>query len=371
MARDQGHVAGTEVNDERVPGPTGDLDHLRRVDVAVVGSGPWAFLVCSELAERINPDQIVVLDPSPWFSTCIEMIERLEVGRVDGRSVLGDALRVVTRSAAHQTTVDARAALTRCVRRVAELGLDRSWRPGRVGWLVPTVDSASTLVRLTDGRQIWASHVVLAPGAQRRNIPHWVEDLVPQPFDRLVHADDLDLRPLDLTGQRIAVVGTATMALHLAARALHRGAARVEVLTSAPEGANDHLLTSRTEDRLRIRLGARVIAAQRRNGHSELVLGDERRVGVDRVWLATGTRTDVLADRTLRFVRNRYPARATTPRPLDDGYRWPGTAIYAVGPTCSLRTDAGGEDRRGRIAAATGVAQAIARSLGTCGPTRS
>lgn len=376
MAGDPGHVARTPVTDEErsLTGRSGD--RAEQVEVVVVGSGPLGFMVAAGLARRVGVERVVTVDREPWFAACAERIDRLQLGWIDDRSALADALRMVTRSsrpATDGTPLGARTTLERCRHGVEELGLGGSWRPARLAWLVPIEQGRATLVQLADGTQLRARHVVLAPGSRYRVVPHWVDDLIPQPADRLIHTDDLDLRSADLAGEHVVVVG-ADLPLHLAMSALRRGAARAEVISDGPlavQGGGtvqgDPATGLLYDGQLRLRGRTRIIAAARAAGRSELMLGDEQRIVADRVWLATGTQVDLRADRSLRFVRELLPAADAGPMLLDDELRWPGSNVHFVG---AAATRAGADGRPkcpDRVTATQLVVRSIERSLGVCG----
>lgn len=332
-------------DDPQVP-PGRSGEHVDEVEVVVLGTDPVALSIAARLVRYVGNDQLRVVDREPWLSADTERVERLELARFDSQSPLADALRMITasRDPSHDgIPPDARQALEVCRRGAEELGLDACWQPGRLRWLIPVDGGRSTVVQLTDGSQVRARHVVLTSGLQHRIIPHWVHDLLPQPVDRLVHVDDVDLRSLDLRGEQVVVVG-AHLSMHLATAALRRGARRVEVISEEAVsahgfgGGDDATCAAAAaatpflhDGRLGLRSSTRIIAAARSGQRNELMLGDERRIHADRVWLATGTRADLVADRRLRFVRELLPTPDEHPVPLDDRLRWPGSSIHVIG----------------------------------------
>jgi hypothetical protein len=68
------------------------------------------------------------------------------------------------------------------------------------------------------------------------------------------------------------------------------------------------------------------------------VLGDEARLDVDRVWLATGTQPDVAGDRLTSTLQDTHPTRLVGGWPLleHDDLRWPGTNVHVLGRLAML-----------------------------------
>lgn len=336
------------------------------VDVVVVGAGLLGFVTAAQIARRIGTEGLVVVDREPWLASVSDRIDRLEIGPVHPWSSLADAVAMLSdagRELGDGGSADARMALEQCRDELEQLGLGRCWRHGRPAWFQPVAGDRVTEVHLTDRSRLRARHVVLAPGATFRAIPHWVGDLGPRQAHQLTHDDDLDLRELDVTGDEIAVVGPADLSLHLAMAALRRGAPRVEVVTPDPlhlDGVASDDLRSGT---LCVRQRSRVIAASSCARQSELVLGDEERVDADRVWLATGTRVDLFADRSLRTLREVMPLDPGG-TVLDAGLRWPGSGIHLVGSGVACHGRGPGETSRPDRVQVTGlVAEFIGRSL--------
>ena len=83
---------------------------------------------------------------------------------------------------------------------------------------------------LKDGKSIIARRVVLAIGSSQTQIPDWVSQIqTPYPQDRLCHSQFIDLRKLQLAGERILIVGGGLTSGHLAMGALSR-MAKVDIL---------------------------------------------------------------------------------------------------------------------------------------------
>jgi cation diffusion facilitator CzcD-associated flavoprotein CzcO len=78
---------------------------------------------------------------------------------------------------------------------------------------------------LADGQTIIARRVVLATGSGKVQLPHWVERITSDyPSEQLCHSQQVDLRHLNLTGERILIIGGGLTSGHLAIGAVSLGA---------------------------------------------------------------------------------------------------------------------------------------------------
>lgn len=151
---------------------------------------------------------------------------------------------------------------------------------------------------------------------------------------------------------------------------MRRGASRAEVVSTGAVG----LPVEVSEDipaggTLCVRERIRVIAASACERQLELMFGNEDRVDADRVRLATGTRVDFFADRSMRFVRESLPTSSTTQVLLDPELCWPGSTIHVVGPGGMQPGPSGRGQLVGRVESTELVVEAIERSL-TDSPSR-
>jgi hypothetical protein len=272
---------------------------------------------------------------------------------------------------------------------------------------------AGVVALLDDGTTIEAERGVLATNPGRRRIPTWVGDLLPAPPRSVQHAADVDLRACDVEGQRVVVVGGGLTAAHLAVGAIERGARAVDLVlrrdqristfdtdpgwlgpkeldgfaTLAPAARADAVLAARDGGsipgsmasalRRRIRDGAlevhertRVVAGQQRDGGLELVLGDEARLGADRIWLATGTVATVDACRLLDDVAVAHPTPVHRGFPeLSEDLRWPGTTLHVTGRLASLQLGPAAGNLWGARKAAERVLSSVGASALSTGQT--
>ncbi len=227
-----------------------------------------------------------------------------------------------------------------------------------------------------------ADRAVLATNPGRRRIPGWVRDLLPLPRTVLAHADDVDLRALDLAGEVVTIVGGGLTAAQLALGAHARGAGQVHLVVrrslrasafdvspgwlgprylddyerlppaeraeailsardggSLPDAALAALCRLRDHDRLVIHERTNVVAGARTScGDAMVMLDDASCIRSDRVWLATGTACTVDTCRLLDDVVTGHPCDQHLGLPdLADDLSWPGTALHLSGRLAGLR----------------------------------
>lgn len=192
---------------------------------------------------------------------------------------------------------------------------------------------------------ISARNVIVATNPHRRNIPAWIEPLLGQRAGLIASGYDVDLRALPgLDGDRVVVVGGGLTAAHLALGAASRGATvqlisrenlRVRDFDTAPGWLGPKYLNffhAELDPARRLAIASKALAGGSMPNwvHQRLMdisgagqidlrestvvrratlspdktglleLSDGLTVPADRVWLATGTRTDANAIRSLR-----------------------------------------------------------------------
>jgi hypothetical protein len=389
--------------------------------VAVVGAGPQGLAAALHLLDR-EPDlhrDLVVVDPTGgWLRAWDERFARLDIGHLRSPGVhhpgcdpyeLGEWCQRhgVASPLPSPYGLPSTAAFRRfCARLVAEADLAEHVVPTRVRDIEP--GRRTSRLDLADGTRLAARHVVIASDPARRCVPRWVADLPPVPVDRLAHADDVDLRGLDLAGKHVVVVGGGLTAAHLAVGAVARGATvtvvcrrqvrermfdtdpgwlgpkqldrfhrladpvrRLRVALAARDGGSiPPWMTSQLDDlrdagALRVLAGRRICGAHRApgpgpGGRIRLVLGDESRLDVDRLWLATGSRPDVAAHRITLALQRAFPTRIVDGWPvLDEHLRWPGANVHVLGRLAMLAIGPAAGNLWGARVGATRIAAAI------------
>ena len=381
--------------------------------VAVVGAGPQGLAAALHLVDRdpgLLHDLVVVDAAGGWLRAWHDRFARLDIAHLRSPGVhhpgcdayeLGDWCRrqgLASPVPSPYELPSTAAFRGFCDHLVARAGLGEHVVPTRVRRIEP--GRRVTRLALADGTTVVAAHVVLATDPAWRCLPAWVADLPPVPVDALAHADDVDLRGLDLDGQHVAIVGGGLTAGHLAAGAAERGATvtliarrpvrermfdtdpgwlgpkhldafrrladpaqRLDAALAARGGGSMPRWMIRRlgalDAALRVLAPMRVCAAERCGDRIRLVLGDESRVDVDRLWLATGTRPDVAADRLTATLQDTHPTRLAAGWPvLGDDLRWPGTNVHVLGRLAMLALGPAAGNLWGARVGATRVALA-------------
>jgi cation diffusion facilitator CzcD-associated flavoprotein CzcO len=340
-------------------------------DITIVGAGPHGLAVLLHLlaADATRRDRITVIDPTGcWLRTWHEAFARLDISTLRSPAVhhpSPDPDELLRFTRAHRCgssglpyDIPEQATFAACCAHlVATHDLTDTVVAAR---LLDVLPGHRHLDLVTDHGLLSTRRLVLAGNPHRRTIPAWVYGLLPAPPALVAHADDVDLRGLDLTDQRIAVIGGGLTAAHLVLGAIGRGA-KVEWITRRPVTSRmfdvepgwlgpKHLdrfaATPDPADRLQMARDARgggsvppwmlerLDAHARRHAvdrHTSDVVdatleGDRARLDtaeggslpVDRVWLATGTVASLDACPSLRRVRDDIPTVDGHPVPDRD-----------------------------------------------------
>ena len=219
-------------------------------------------------------------------------------------------------------------------------------------------------------------------------MPDWVSQIqYDYPQDRLCHSGQVDLRSLQLTGERVLIIGGGLTSGHLAVGAIARGAKvllmtrrnlqeklfdadpswlgpkylkgfwaepdlhnRTKLIQQARNGGSmtpammTQLRRLVRNDQLRIYEQCQVIKAMwQGNWHicddQTQYEGDrgEREYEVDRIWLATGTKLNVRNHPLLKDILAAYPVPVVNNLPvLDDYLRW-NCELFVMGGFAGLQ----------------------------------
>lgn len=359
------------------------------VEVAIVGAGPQGLAAALHLLDR-DPalvDELVVVDPAGWMGTWRDHFGRLDIAHLRSPGVhhpSPDPHAFGKWSDEHDCSSGLPYSIPTteafdlfCDHLVRDAGLAEHVVPTRARRLVP--GQRRSILHLDDGTTIAARHVIVAVNPARRQLPHWVFQLPLLEAHRFGYADDVDLRTLDLTDERVAVVGGGLTAAHLAIGAIRRGghvticsrrplresmfdtdpgwlgpksldhfhslrqrSERCAVALAARDGGSippwmtRQLRDQQRHGRLEQRTEATIVARLAASHDVELRIEDDPRP-VDRIWLATGTVPDVRAHRLTRFLCEDHPTEIIEGWPvLDEQLRWPGTNVHLLGRPAML-----------------------------------
>ncbi|MBL8775184.1 MAG: SidA/IucD/PvdA family monooxygenase [Acidimicrobiales bacterium] len=360
------------------------------VELLIVGAGPHGLSSALHLVEA-DPSlrhQMAVVDPDGWLGRWDRQFAQLDIAHLRSPAVHhpGPDASTFSRWCAEEGVSlerpygipDATAFRAHCAHLISDAGLEEAVTPTSVHRIGVTEGDVTAL--LTDGTTIRARHVVLAVNPARRRLPNWVFDVLPVPGSALDHAGDVDLRDVSLDAEHVVVVGGGLTAGHLAVGAARRGAhvtllarrplrssmfdtdpgwlgprelngftaiadprARLSACRAARNGGSmppwmlHRIRSLSAAGAVDVRAPARICGAQRAGIGLDLVLGDETVLHADRVWLATGTDSDVRAHRLTAPLLESHPTPVCDGFPvLDETLRWPGTSVHLIGRPAML-----------------------------------
>ena len=367
------------------------------IDLAVIGAGPQALTLVTHLLQKKKSlhRKILVFDASGvWMSRWHHQFAALEIPHLRSPAV-------------HHPDPDAYA-----LRRFAELrpqelyppyslpgttlfkefcqDVVKRWQlqdrlvPLAVEELEPIVHHSRKrfLLGLKDGRSLLARRVVLAAGSHQPNLPEWVKEIPANfPKDRLLHANQIDLRTLHLKNERILIVGGGLTSGHLALGALARGAKvvlthrrqfreklfdsdpgwlgpkylkafwdephwgdRWEMIQAARDGGSltmavmTQLRRANHCQQLSFQECCRVVQAQWQEFYWQVQCDNGTTQEFDRIWLATGTRLNAETEPLLSTMNKVFPIPLVNGLPiLEKDLRWGKSDLFLMGGLTALR----------------------------------
>ena len=241
---------------------------------------------------------------------------------------------------------------------------------------------------LADGQTVSARRVVIATGAAKAKVPDWAEQVSDYPPERLCHEQAVSLPSLpSLSGETVLIVGGGLSSAHLAMGALTRGAKvlvmgrrtfqekifdaepgwlgpkylkgfnaetdwekRWQMIQQARDGGSftPEMLTRlrkfSRDGRVFLYEQCQVTRAVWQEEHWQVQCDNQTvhdcfaHQSIDRIWLATGTGSDITAHPLLQEVMAQYPIDVVNGLPVLDQYlRWPGCELFVMGPWSALR----------------------------------
>ena len=270
-----------------------------------------------------------------------------------------------------------------CRKAIAEFKVAEHIVPAAVTDLEPPTGIQRKFKLALDNGQQWeARRVVLATNRTQRQLPEWLDTIKDNyPEDRLCHSDKVDLRSLNLAGERIIVVGGGLSTGHLALGAIAR---RGQVTMIARRDFQEKLFDADAgwmgpkylkgfhaepdwAKRLDMALGARdggsltpMVMRQLRQAERkgsvtlkpncqiqkvqwqgycwQLYCDNGEIIEGDRLWLATGSRFHLDAEPLLQKVREQHPQPSVKGFPILDQYlRWQGCDLFLMGGLAALQ----------------------------------
>lgn len=373
------------------------------IDLAVVGAGPQALTLVTHLLQkkRSMRGRFLVFDPSgTWISQWRHQFAALQIPHLRSPAVHHPdpdphALRTFAESRSEELFPPYDLPGTRlfedfCQEVMRRWQLQNLVYPAQVVRIEPLPHRRSTrfCLKLSTGETLVARRVVVANGGGKPQLPAWVEQMGGgYPGDRLLHSHQVDLRNLNLAGDRVLIIGGGLTSGHLAVGAIQRGAkvllmsrrdlyeklfdadpgwlgpkylkgfwaeqdwlARWQMIQQARNGGSmtpailTQLRRLQREGRVQFYEQCQVSRAEW-TGQGWQVCCTNPAVHacicqqpIDRIWLATGSQLHVGHHSLLDVLADVYPVEVVQGLPVvDEQLRWPGCDLFVMGGLAALR----------------------------------
>ncbi len=400
----------------------------KSIDIAIVGAGPQALTLATYLLQKKKTirNRFVVIDPAgDWMHQWNHQFAAFEIPHLRSPAVHHPdpnphALRSFAQERPDELFSPYDLPGTSLFREFCQ-DVIRRWNlqeqviPGMVQQLEVFYSDGKQRFRLwlADGQWLVAKRVVLAIAGGTPQIPNWAQTIsCTYPPDRLLHSHQIDLRRIDLTGERVLIVGSGLTSGHLALGAIARGAQvimmarrtfygklfdaepgwlgpkylkgfhaepcwdkRSQMIQSARNGGS---LTPAILTQLRRldREGKVVLYEQCEVRHARWK-GDVWKVEcsnadihnrmahlpIHRIWLSTGSQMDVRHWDILSDIREKYPQPAVNGLPvLDHHLRWQGCNLFVMGGAAALQVGPVAQNLFGAKLASERIAPALIKN---------
>lgn len=256
--------------------------------------------------------------------------------------------------------------------------------PAKVTQILPIKQASRPCFQLAlgTGETIIARKVVLATGSGKIQLPNWVEKITSDyPTDRLCHSQEINLNELNLSGEKILVVGGGLTSGHLTKGAIALGATvsimtrkqlqekifdaepgwlgprylkgfqaetdwdvRYQQIQQARNGGSMtpemtlQLRKASHEGKVRIDECCEIKSAQWQNNFWQVNCLDGCYHQFNRIWLATGTKFNAIEHPLLQEVLEVYPTEIVKGLPVLDEYlRLPKSNFFIMGGLAALQ----------------------------------
>ena len=373
-------------------------------DIAIVGAGPQALTLVTHLLQKKKAmrNRFVVLDPTGnWLQQWHHQFAAYEIPHLRSPAVHHPdpnphALRSFAEGRYQELHPPYDLPGTQLFREFCQEVIHR-WQlqdrvvPAKVKQIEPLHGLEGRRFRLTftNGQTLSAKRVVLAVSGGTPTIPNWAQQAQQSdcPSDRLLHSNQIDLRRLQLAGERVLIVGSGLTSGHLAIGAITRGAqvtmmarrhfyekqfdaapgwlgpkylkgfhaetdweARWQMIQTARNGGS---LTPAVLTQLRKhRHDSKVSFHEQCEVRSAAWIGKAWKISctqpkahrciahqhIDRIWLATGSRLNITQWPLLSAIREHYPIQTIHGLPiLNQHLRWPGCNLFVMGGAAALQ----------------------------------
>jgi cation diffusion facilitator CzcD-associated flavoprotein CzcO len=406
------------------------------IDIAIVGAGPHALTLVTHLLQkkRSMRGRFLVFDPSGlWMHQWHHQFAALEIPHLRSPAVHHPApdphaLRTFAESRPDELFAPYDLPGTQLFQNFCQEVI-RRWQlqdcvyPAQVVCIKPVQGDRRPrfCLELSNGQKVMARRVVVANGGGNPRQPDWVEQIPKNyPGDRLLHSHQVDLRGLQLRGERILIVGGGLTSGHLAVGAIQRGAQVLlmsrrqlyEKLFDADPGwlgpkylkdfwaepdwstrwqmiqqaRNGGSMTPAMMTRLRrLSRDGQVAFYERCQVSQARWMGDDpseelrsnhwqicctnsavhdclQHQRIDRIWLATGSQLDMAQHPLFNPILETFPIEMTNGLPvIDEQLRWRGCELFIMGGFASLRVGPTARNLSGARMASDRIVPALAK----------
>ncbi|MDF5724019.1 MAG: FAD/NAD(P)-binding protein [Rhizonema sp. PD37] len=368
-----------------------------KIDIAIIGAGPHALTLITHLLQKRQKirDKLLVFDPSgEWMSRWQHQFVALQIPHLRSPAVHHPdpnpfALRKFAESRPDELFPPYDLPGTKlfedfCQDVICRWHLHKHVIPLGVRRIEPLSHCLPPRFRLwlQDGSAIIARRVVLATGSAQLQIPDWtnlIQSTYPQ--DRLCHSQTVDLRGLQLGGERVLIVGGGLTSGHLALGALSHGAKvhlmmrrqlqeklfdaepgwlgpkylkaffaeldwekRVSIIQQARNGGSMtpaiamQLRRQKRTNHLKIDENCQVLQAEWLGKNWLVKCSNGSNYEYERIWLSTGSKFDVMSEPLLTEILDAYSIPIVKGFPvLDTCLRLPGYELFIMGGLAALQ----------------------------------
>ena len=370
---------------------------LKKIDLAIIGAGPHSLTLVTHLLQKKQKfrSKIAVFDSTgEWMSQWKHQFAAFDIPHLRSPAVHHPdsnpfALRKFAESRMNEFFPPYDLPGTSlfndfCEDVIRRWDLENFVIGEKITRIQPLHNPFSSRFRLwlDSGKSVIARRVVLATGSGELQIPNWVSEIDSEyPLDKLCHSQKVDLPKLNLTGEKVLIIGGGLTSGHLALGGISRGGEvqiamrrqlqqkvfdadagwlgpkylkgffaesdfekRFEMIQQARNGGSMtpevaiRLKREVRNGKLKIQENIQVTKAEWVNNQWLVKFTDGNSEKFDRIWLSTGTRFDVSAEPLLKEVSEAYPIPTVNGLPvLDESLRWRGCSLFIMGGLAALQ----------------------------------
>lgn len=368
-----------------------------QTDIAIVGAGPHALTLVTHLLQKRQQmrRRFLVLDPSGiWLHQWQQQFTALEIPHLRSPAVHHPdpnpyALRHFAESRSDELFPPYDLPSTQlfqdfCCDVIRRWQLQEQVVRAKVVRIEPLLHRLRPRFRLwlEDGQSMIARRVVLAGASGKLQLPDWVSQIqADYPQNRLCHSRQVNLRGMQLAGERVLIIGGGLTSGHLAVGAITRGAqvllmsrrqlqeklfdadpgwlgpkylkdfwaepdweTRARLIQQARNGGSitpammTQLRRAQRERQLTFYEQCQVISAVWQGNGWQIRCDDGTEHQCQRIWLATGTKLDITSEPLLAEILDTFPIAVVRGLPvLDVHLRWKDCELFIMGGLAALQ----------------------------------